>query len=118
MSSDGNSASVSDCGVCCANRGASHIDNKKIDNEGIFISDLYPQISQIGKPGGHFASVAASNPFLSSRAKRGAVEGPRELTETYRHGIESLASPPPAAALQLDPARNDFYDMRSTVALA
>jgi hypothetical protein len=47
-SKEGSSASASDCGVCCAKmRGATQIDSNKINNERIFIPDLYPQISQI-----------------------------------------------------------------------
>src|SRR5712675_3581338 len=47
-SKEGSSVSASDCGVCCAKiRGATHIDSNKINNERIFIPDLYPQISQI-----------------------------------------------------------------------
>jgi hypothetical protein len=48
VSSDGNSASASDCGICsAAANGTTETDSKKINNERVFIPDLYPQISQI-----------------------------------------------------------------------
>src|SRR5215475_10183778 len=46
-SKEGSSASASDRAVCCAKmRGPIQIDSSKINNERIFIPDLYPQISQ------------------------------------------------------------------------
>jgi len=82
-------------------RGAIHIDSNKINNERIFIPDLYSQISQI-----------AADFILSSRASRewsgweavtsrGRPEAERKgnerikspgITETYRHGIPRLRS--------------------------
>src|SRR5262249_54970008 len=52
VSSDGNSASASDCGVCCAQTdNTGKIENNEINNERIFISGRYRQKNQIWKPG-------------------------------------------------------------------
>src|SRR4030095_3184772 len=76
-SKEGSSASASDCSVCCAKmRGAIHIDSNKINNERIFIPDLYPQIRRL-------PHILFCHPERSEAQSRDPAELPRRIATGF-----------------------------------